>query len=285
MRFGNNRHDMVQNLYLRKSLIYLILSIIGFSSCGAVKDIAYFQNKVIDQPEKIDREAGIVIQSNDMLSIIVSSRTPELVAMFNLPMVTLVAGSENATNSQQKVLGYLVDSNGNIDFPVLGMIHVAGLTRNELSQLINTKLIDKGLLSDAVVTVEFLNFKFSVLGEVNSPGTYNVDGDRVTILQAISMAGDLTIYGMRENVCVIRERDGERVFYQINLCDVSMFNSPAYYLQQNDIVYIEPSLEKASQSTIDDKKLRTSTIAISSSSLLVSLASLIVGILGATGTL
>ena len=229
---------MVQNLYLRKSLIYLILSIIGFSSCGAVKDIAYFQNKVIDQPEKIDREAGIVIQSNDMLSIIVSSRTPELVAMFNLPMVTLVAGSENATNSQQKVLGYLVDSNGNIDFPVLGMIHVAGLTRNELSQLINTKLIDKGLLSDAVVTVEFLNFKFSVLGEVNSPGTYNVDGDRVTILQAISMAGDLTIYGMRENVCVIREREGERVFYQINLCDVSMFNSPAYYLQQNDIVYI-----------------------------------------------
>ena len=276
---------MVQNLYLRKSLIYLILSIIGFSSCGAVKDIAYFQNKVIDQPEKIDREAGIVIQSNDMLSIIVSSRTPELVAMFNLPMVTLVAGSENATNSQQKVLGYLVDSNGNIDFPVLGMIHVAGLTRNELSQLINTKLIDKGLLSDAVVTVEFLNFKFSVLGEVNSPGTYNVDGDRVTILQAISMAGDLTIYGMRENVCVIREREGERAFYQVNMCDVGMFNSPAYYLQQNDIVYIEPSPEKASQSTIDDKKLRTSTIAISSSSLLVSLASLIVGILGATGTL
>lgn len=276
---------MEQNLYLRKLLIYLILSIIGLSSCGTVKDIAYFQNKVIDQPEKIDKEAGIVIQPNDMLSIIVSSRTPELVAMFNLPMVTLVAGSENATNSQQKVLGYLVDCNGSIDFPVLGMIHVAGLTRNDLSQLINNKLIEQGLLSDAVVTVEFLNFKFSVLGEVNSPGTYNVDGDRVTILQAISMAGDLTIYGMRENVCVIREREGERVFYQINLCDVSMFNSPAYYLQQNDIVYIEPSPEKASQSTIDDKKLRTSTIAISSSSLLVSLASLIVGILGATGTL
>lgn len=265
---------------LRHLLVCAVLSVAVFASCGPVKDIAYLQNKVIDQPEKMDKHAGIVIQSKDMLSIVVSSRNPELVVMFNLPMVTLIAGSENATNSSQKVLGYVVDNEGYIDFPVLGKIQVAGLTRGELAQLIKDKLINQGLLSDAVVTVEFMNFKFSVLGEVNNPGTYNVDGDRITILQAISMARDLTIYGMRENVSVIREREGERTIYQINLCDVSMFNSPAYYLQQNDIIYVEPSPEKARQSTIDDKKLRTTTIAISSTSLLVGIASLILGIIG-----
>lgn len=267
------------NSSLRHLLVCAIISVAVFASCGPVKDITYFQNKVIDQPEKMDKHAGIVIQSKDQLSIIVSSRNPELVVMFNLPMVTQVAGSD-AANSQQKVLGYIVDNDGNIDFPVLGKIHVAGMTRTELAQSIKDQLLAKGLLSDAVVTVEFLNFKFSVLGEVNTPGTYNVDGDRITILQAIAMARDLTIYGMRENVSVIREREGVRTIYQINLCDVSMFNSPAYFLEQNDIIYVEPSPEKARQSTIDDKKLRTTTIAISSTSLLVGIASLILGIIG-----
>jgi polysaccharide export outer membrane protein len=251
------------------------------SSCGTVKDIAYFQNKVVNQPEKIDKHAGIVIQPKDMLSISVSSRNPELVAMFNLSLVQYTPGSEmgGAGGGQQRMLGYVVDNNGYIDFPVLGSIKVAGLTRWELSEMIKTRLVKDGLLPDAVITVEFMNFKVSVLGEVASPGTYTIQGDKVTILQALSLAGDLTIYGQRENVSVIRERDGERVFFQINLCDVDLFKSPAYYLQQNDVIYVEPSVEKARQSTIDDKKLRMTTIAISSSSLLVSVASLLVGIL------
>ena len=269
------------NSTLRHLLVCAVMSVAVLTSCGTVKDIAYFQNKVIDQPEKIDKHAGIVVQAKDMLSIIVSSRNPELVAMFNLPMVNLVAGSSTSSDSQQNVLGYVVDNDGNIDFPVLGTLHLAGMTRAEVAQMIKNKLVNQGLLSDAVVSVEFLNFKVSVLGEVTAPGTYNVEGDRITILQALSMARDLTIYGMRENVSVIRERDGERTIYQINLCDVDMFKSPAYYLQQNDVIYVEPSPEKARQSTIDDKKLRMTTIAISSSSLLVSVAGLIVGILGA----
>ena len=146
--------------------------------------------------------------------------------------------------------------------------------------MIKGRLVKEGYLTDAVVTVEFMNFKVSVLGEVTAPGTYSIEGDKVTILQALSLARDLTIFGQRENVTVIRERNNERVMYQINLCDVSMFNSPAYYLQQNDIIYVEPSPEKARQSTIDDKKLRTTTIAISSTSLLVGIASLILGIIG-----
>ena len=121
-----------------------------------------------------------------------------------------------------------------------------------------------------------MNFKVSVLGEVSSPGIYTMDSDKVTVLQALSMARDLTIYGQRENVSVIREQGGVRTIYQINLCDVDMFKSPAYYLQQNDIIYVEPNKYKARQSTVDDKGLRLTSIAVSSGSLLLSLATLII---------
>ena len=151
-------------------LIALMVALVAMVSCGQVKDIAYFQNRAVDQPEAIDKHAGIVIQPKDMLSIVVSSRNPELVAMFNLPVISYQAGSEVVSGAgQQRLMGYVVDNEGYIDFPVLGLIKVAGLTRWELSNLIKDKLIKDGLLTDAVVTVEFMNFKVSVIGEVNSP--------------------------------------------------------------------------------------------------------------------
>ena len=258
----------------------LIICTFLLSSCASVKDIAYFQNKLIDHPEKIDKHAGIVIQPKDMLSIVVSSRNPELVTMFNLPVVSYQAGSETVSGAgMQRLLGYVVDNAGCIDFPVLGILNVAGMTRWDLSEMIKNRLVQDGLLSDAVVTVEFMNFKVTVLGEVNSPGTYVIEGDKVTVLQAISLARDLTIFGMRENVSVIRERDGERTIYQINLCDVSLFKSPAYYLQQNDIIYVEPNKEKSRQSTTDDKTLRMTSILVSGGSLIVSVATLVTSIL------
>lgn len=261
-------------------LSIICLSIGMFASCGSVKDIAYFQNKIVNEPEAIDKHAGIVIQPKDMLSIVVSSRNPELVAMFNLPVVSYQAGSEIVSSGyNQRLMGYVVDNDGMIDFPVLGPINVSGLTRWELSELIKSKLLDGGLLSDAVVTVEFMNFKVSVIGEVNNPGTFTIEGDKVTVLQAISLARDLTIFGERENVTVIRERDGQRTMYEINLCDVSMFQSPAYYLQQNDVVYVQPSTVKARQSTTDDKALRMTSIFVSSGSLLVSVATLIISLI------
>ena len=263
----------------RKLIFAFVAALALACSCAPVKDIAYFQNKIVDSPEKIDKHAGIVIQPKDMLSIIVSSRNPELVAMFNLPVVSYQAGSEIVNSGYQKLTGYVVDNDGHIDFPVLGTLKVAGMTRWELAELVKSKLVDGGYLSDAVVTVEFMNFKVSVIGEVNAPGTFSIDGDKVTVLQAISLARDLTIFGMRENVTVIRERDGERTMYEINLCDVSMFDSPAYFLQQNDIVYVQPSDIKARQSTTDDKTLRMSSIMLSGGSLLVSIATLIVSFL------
>ncbi len=263
-----------------QTVCVLFAGLFMLSSCATVKDIAYFQNKVVNQPEKIDKHAGIVIQPKDMLSIVVSSRNPELVTMFNLPVVSYQAGSEIvAGGGAQRILGYVVDNAGCIDFPVLGPLEVTGMTRWELAEMIKTKLIKGGLLTDAVVTVEFMNFKVSVLGEVNAPGTYTIEGDKVTVLQAISLARDLTIFGMRENVSVIRERDGERTIYQINLCDVNLFKSPAYYLQQNDIIYVEPNKEKARQSTTDDKTLRMTSIFVSGGSLVVSVATLVTSIL------
>ena len=266
---------------ISKKNIILILSVMALlaSSCAAPQNIAYFQNKVVDQPEKIDKHAGIVIQPKDMLSIVVTSRNPELAIMFNLPVVSYQAGSEIVTSANQRLTGYVVDNNGYIDFPVLGPIKVAGLTRWELSELIKKRLLEGGFLADAVVTVEFMNFKISILGEVNAPGTYSIDGDKVTILQAISLARDLTIFGLRDNVSVIRERDGERTIYQVDLTNVDLFNSPAYYLQQNDIVYVQPSEIRARQSTTDDKALRMTSIFVSSGSLLVSVATLIINIL------
>ena len=261
-------------------MLYLWVTAVILASCASAKDITYFQNRAVNRPEKIDRHAGIVIQPKDMLSIVVSGRNPELVAMFNLPVISYQAGSEVVTGGyNQRLMGYVVDNEGNIDFPVLGTLSVSGLTRWELSEKIKRELLDESLLTDAVVTVEFLNFKVSILGEVNSPGTYSVEGDKVTILQAISLAKDLTIFGERENVSVIREKNGERIIYQINLCDVSLFNSPAYYLQQNDIVYVEPSQIKARQSTTDDKALRMTSILVSSGSLAVSIATLVTSIL------
>ena len=260
-------------------LSLLVAAVMSLASCGSVKDIAYFQNKAVDNPEMIDKHAGIVIQPKDMLSIVVSNRNPELVAMFNLPVVSYQAGSEIvSTGGTQRLLGYIVDNDGCIDFPVLGRIKVAGMTRWELSEMIKSKLLSEGLLSDAVVTVEFMNFKVSVLGEVNAPGTYTINGDKVTVLQALSLAKDLTIFGQRENVSVIRERDGERTIYEINLCDVNLFNSPAYYLQQNDIVYVQPSDIKARQSTTDDKALRMTSIFVSGGSLVLSIANIIINL-------
>lgn len=266
--------NSIKNVLIGAFLIFLV------ASCAAPKNIVYLQNKLIDHPEEMDKHAGIVIQPKDQLSIIVSSRNPELVSMFNLPVVTYQAGTEIVSaGGSQKLTGYVVDNNGCIDFPVLGKLKIAGMTRWELSDYIKNRLIKEGLLSDAVVTVEFMNFKVSVMGEVNSPGAYTITGDKVTILEALSLARDLTIFGQRENVSVIREYNGKRTIYNINLCDVNMFESPAYYLMQNDIVYVEPNKAKTRQSKTDDNTLRTTSIFISSGSLLVSIATLVATLL------
>lgn len=260
-----------------KALRFLVLlCCLALASCKTYRNINYIQDVQVNDTENIIENQGIRIQPKDMLSIVVSSKTPELAMAFNLPVVSYQAGSEVVSGAgNMRLLGYVVDNDGNIDFPLLGKIQVAGLTRWQLQELIKQQIVNAGLMKELVVTVEFMNFKVSIMGEVNAPGSYTINGDKVTILEALSMAKDLTIFGKRDGVYVIREENGKRTTYRIDLRSVNLFDSPAYYLRQNDVVYVEPNKVRAGQSTINENSLKSVSLWISISSFLTSLAVLI----------
>ena len=234
----------------KKYVAYLVVCMaVFFTACTSTKKIIYLQDVVPLKQQEIEQKYEVIIHGDDLLAIMVNSRDPELALPFNMPMVSYQLGSN--TGGQQRVLGYLVDTNGNIDFPILGEIHVEGLTRMQLTELIKNKLIEGDLIKDPIVTVQFLNFKISVMGEVGRPGSFTISGDRITLLEALSMAGDLTIYGRRDRVGVIRENNGKRTILFHDLRSADIFNSPCYYLQQKDIVYVEPNKAKSGQSSIN----------------------------------
>jgi polysaccharide export outer membrane protein len=242
----------------------------GLTSCNpeTYKKINYLQDVSGNTTMQMKVNQGIIIQPQDQLSIIVTSRDPRMATAFNLSVSTYYSGSELAANgSSQHITGYIVSNEGDIEFPSLGKLHVAGLNRWELQDLIKDRLAETGLLKDAVVTVEFLNFKISVLGEVTSPGTYSVTGDKITILQALALARDLTIYGQRDNVQVIREQNGERQIYVLDLTNSGIFDSPGYYLQQNDVVYVTPSKVRAGQGEINENYFKSGNFWISLASI------------------
>lgn len=249
----------------------LVCVAVFFTACTSTKKILYLQDVVPLKQQEIEQKYEVIIHSDDLLAIMVNSRDPELALPFNMPMVTYQLGS-NSTG-QQRVLGYLVDTNGDIDFPILGKIHVEGLTRMQLTELVKNKLIEEDLIKDPIVTVQFLNFKVSVMGEVSRPGSFTISGDRITLLEALSMAGDLTIYGRRDRVAVIRENNGKRTILFHDLRSAEIFNSPCYYLQQNDIVYVEPNKAKSGQSGINQNN--TIGVWVSVISLLTTIAVLI----------
>ena len=258
--------------------IMAIVAVAAGCSPTTYQQIDYLQD--ISQNASLDMKenTGIVIQPQDQLSIVVSSRNPELSAALNKPTATYTAGSEIASTTGgggYRILGYVVDNDGNIDFPILGEIHVAGLTRWELQEKVKEQIISEGILLDPIVTVEFMNFRISVMGEVASPGTYNVTGDKITLLGALALAHDLTIFGRRDNVTVIREQNGQRSVYKVDLRKSSMFDSPAYYLQQNDVVYVYPNTVRAGQSTINENYFKSGSFWISLSSVAITVTNLI----------
>lgn len=257
-----------------KAAMGLALMFLMLVSCKSRKDVVYLQDVVPLKQQEIEQRFEVYIHEDDLLAIMVNSKDPELAMPFNMPMVTYQIGAGGASSGQNRVLGYLVDVNGDIDFPILGKLHVAGLTRLELRELIKNKLIEGDLIKDPVVTVQFLNYKVSVMGEVARPGSFNIQGDRITLLEALSMAGDLTIYGRRDRVAVIREKDGQRTILFHDLRSADVFTSPCYYLQQNDIVYVEPNKAKSEQSGINQNN--SVSVWLSAVSVLAALASLIV---------
>ena len=268
----------MKNMKLFRLLAITAIVVLA-ASCTSTTymQIDYLQD--LDQNASLNMKEnyGIVIQPQDQLSIIVSSRNPELSAALNKPVASYQAGSEIASTNTgyQRLLGYVVDNDGNIDFPMLGNLHVTGMNRWELQDMISERIIAQGILLDPIVTVEYMNFKISVMGEVNNPGTFSVTGDKITLLGALSLARDLTIYGRRDNVTVIREQNGQRNVYKVDLRKSSMFDSPAYYLQQNDVVYVYPNTVRAGQSTINENYFKSGSFWISLSSVAITVTNLI----------
>ena len=201
--------------------------------CASSKKVVYLQNIKVDKRVKAACEYRTVIHVDDLLSIIVSCDDIEAALPFNTPMIGL--GKEVTSGNQQAALGYLVDK----DFPVLGKLQVDGISRNELADMLKEKL--SGYLKNPIVTIQFLNFKVTVLGEVRNPGSYKVNSERISILDALGMAGDLQINAKRKNVLVMREDGNEKVFSRVDLTSSELLHSPFFYLQQNDVVYVEPS--------------------------------------------
>lgn len=256
----------------------MALLILFVTSCSTPKNITYMQGLENGQTENINVARRFTAQPDDRLSIIVTSRDPRLADMFNLAVTQKVVGYNTSSGSYNpSSASYTVNPDGTINFPVLGSIYVAGKSRSEISKDITDRLKSGDLLKDAVVTVDFLNAKIAVLGDVNAPGEYPVDHDNLTILQAIAKAGDLNITGMRENVLVIREEGGKDIAYRVDLTKTSeLMSSPAYYLQQNDVVYVEPNPAKKRQATANGNTVVTPSFWLSVTSVLTTIAVLIV---------
>lgn len=239
---------------MRKNVILSLLLIL-VCSCRTSEKINYFQDVVLHQPEVMQASSrtsqDIVLQPQDQITITVSSKEPELAALFN------ISRPQSAGSGGNSLLGYTLNDAGDIDFPVLGTLHVAGLNKHQVAMLIKKKLMDDNLVKDPVVTVEFMNLTFNVLGEVGSPGQYKIEKNRITLLDALSQAGDLTIHGKRDAIYVIRDEDGNRVTHVVDIRHDDFFDSPVYYLKQNDVVYVQPNKVRAGQSTVNDNSLKS----------------------------
>ncbi|MBQ5663052.1 MAG: polysaccharide biosynthesis/export family protein [Bacteroidaceae bacterium] len=258
--------------------VVFFLSVVFLASCRSPQ-IAYFQDSD-DGLEFLLKEDGVIrLRSGDKVTVIVNTKDQEYNNMYNLPYAPARIGQNSSYQTAQGVACYTVDSDGCIEFPVLGRIGVEGMTREELGVYIKKALLDRKLLEDnpLVVTVEFANLNVAVLGEVGRPGRYAVDKDRLTLLDVLGMAGDLTIYGRRDGIVVVRQVGDKQKMLEVDLTSVeSIANSPAYYVQQNDVVYVKPNSMRQRQATVSGNTVYTPTFWISVASLLTTLTAIII---------
>jgi polysaccharide export outer membrane protein len=245
------------NKYFNRNIPLLIFFPIVFlsiltDSCVSTKKIVYFKNQNDTtnlSSQAITENYEPTIQPDDILAIAVSSisgmENPTIVQLFNMPNTSIPTyNSAPGVSSNLQVGGYLVDKEGNIDFPVIGKINISGETPDNAKDSLQVKL--KNYLKDPIVNIRFINFKITVLGEVNRPSTYVMPNEKVTVLDALGMAGDMTIFGKRDNVLIIREENGRREFAHLDINSRDIFNSNFFYLHQGDVVYVEPSRAKIS---------------------------------------
>lgn len=260
-------------------------------ACSTPKNIVYFQDMGNASELTPNGASSIRLQPMDQISIIVNSRDPQVTSMFNMPYYSSMIGAQQSltanstvgsSSGQGRISGYTIDANGNIDFPIIGKINLAGLTREEAEAYVKRILIESKQIKDPVVTIEFMNLGFSVLGEVTRPGRYRIDRDRYTILDALGMAGDLTINGLRENVTLVRHdaASGKDTVYKLNLLKSNeVYSSPAFYIQQGDIIYVTPNNKRLRESRANGNAAYTTSFWISLASLAATITSVTLTVL------
>ena len=259
-----------------KQLGYYVLAAFLLTACQSYKKVPYLQDaEVVLYSTQNEQLYDAKIMPKDLLTIVVSCTSPEVAAPFNLTVATQNNAALNYTTSQPVLQQYLVDNDGNINFPVLGELHVGGLTKKATEQMIVEKL--KPYITETpIVTVRMVNYKISVIGEVARPGTFTISNEKVNILEALAMAGDMTVYGLRDDVKLIRENaNGKQEIIPLDLNKAETILSPYYYLQQNDIIYVTPNKAKARNSDVGN----STSLWFSATSILVSIASLLFNIL------
>ena len=256
---------------MKKKSLLVLFAVLVMAGCQSYKKIPYLQDSTYTTTQALTYDARIM--PNDLLTITVNTSDKEAGIPFNLTYPTggLTGSGGVGAQSLQK---YLVDNEGYINFPTVGMILVKGKTRREAEEQI-LKSIGSNFKEKPIVIVSFSDYKISVLGEVTRPGTFTIANEKVNVLQALSMAGDMSIYGKRDNVKIIREHaDGRKEIFTINLNDQNLLNSPSYYLQQNDVLYVEPNKSRAQASEIGPAL----TLGLSSVGILISITNLIISI-------
>lgn len=267
---------------LKKIIAGLLLCIV-MTGCKVPQKVAYFQDTDTNTIVDLAASKQITVKPGDRISIVVKSKDPAISDLFNLPVYSSRIGTGGSQISgdvklrsysgpnSETLASYTVDPKGDIDFPVLGMLHIEGMTRAELSGYIKGELMGRDLVKDPTVIVDFLSTGVDVLGEVKNPGRYDINKDNITILEALSLAGDLNITGQRENVKVIRTENGKLHTYKIDLTDSkSVASSPVYYLQQGDVVYVEPTDMQKRATTVNGNNALSVGFWISVASLLTS---------------
>ena len=259
--------------------LWLLLLPFLLTACQSYKKVPYFQNvEVVNEVEQQEKLYDAKIMPKDLLTIVVSCTSPELAIPFNLTVASnagIAVSTSSYVTTQPVLQPYLVDNEGNINFPVLGELKLGGLTKREAEQLIIDKL--KPYMKETpIVTVRMVNYKISVIGEVTRPGTFTISNEKVNLLEALAMAGDMTVYGLRDNVKLIREdANGKQQIVTLDLNKAETILSPYYWLQQNDIVYVTPNKAKARNSDVGN----STSLWFSATSILVSIVSLLVNIL------
>ncbi|OUR90674.1 sugar transporter [Flavobacteriales bacterium 34_180_T64] len=250
--------------------LIVILVLILITSCASRQDVVYFQDEVASESDTIAYFHEISYKTDDMLTIDVSAIDPEAAKPFNLAAVSYNTESVISAQGSLKMQTYLLDANGNIEFPVIGTLKLGGLTRAEATLFLKEKLAE--YIKDPIVNIRLANFTITVLGEVNKPGTFTVADERISLSEALGLAGDLTIWGKRDNVFLIRENNGKKQYAKLDLTSIKVLNSPNYYLAQNDVIYVEPNSAKVKQSAYN----QNSVVWISAIATLATIAAIVI---------